>query len=146
MIIKNKLIPFGRYQTINLFGILFTKVELDKIDINHEYIHTVQMLEIFSITALIIITLIFFLGISSWWLLMAVIAYYLLYGLEYLCIRLKHSKQNCAYHDISFEEEAYNNQHNLKYITKRKPFAWVKYLKSIHIKNNCNNEKTSMEL
>ena len=85
MIIKNKLIPFGEYQTINLFGILFTKVELDKIDINHERIHTIQMLEIFGIAALIIMSLIFFCGISSWWLLAATTAYYLLYGLEYLC-------------------------------------------------------------
>lgn len=140
MIIKNSLIPFGSYQTINLFGILFTKTELDEVDINHERIHTVQMLEIFGIAALIVIALIFLCGISPWWLLAATTIYYLLYGLEYLCIRLNHSKQNCAYHDISFEEEAYNNQHNLGYVMERKPFAWVRYLKSVHFKNNCKND------
>jgi hypothetical protein len=40
MIIRNKIIPFGNYIAINLFGIVFTKVELDKIDINHENIHS----------------------------------------------------------------------------------------------------------
>ena len=35
-IIKNKYIPFGHYETINIFGILFTKGELNKYEINHE--------------------------------------------------------------------------------------------------------------
>lgn len=107
IIIKNKFIPFKGYKAINLFGVLFTKEELSDIDINHEKIHTKQMIE----------TL--FLG------------FYLWYGLEYLLIRLfriKDKQKNC-YHDVSFEEEAYNNQNNLDYLNTRKPFAWIKYIK-----------------
>lgn len=37
------------------------------------------------------------------------------------------------YHDISFEEEAHNNDTNLNYCNERKHYAWFKYLK---IKSN----------
>ena len=38
--------PFGRYSTINLFGVLFTKRDnLSKTTINHESIHTEQIKE-----------------------------------------------------------------------------------------------------
>lgn len=33
-----------------------------------------------------------------------------------------------AYRSISFEQEAYQNDQNLKYITYRKRFHWLKYL------------------
>ena len=47
IIVKNKIIPFGSYTTINLFGILFTKSDyLSPTTINHERIHTKQMLEL----------------------------------------------------------------------------------------------------
>jgi hypothetical protein len=40
-IIHTKHFPFGRYSTINLFGVLFTKRDnLSKTTINHESIHT----------------------------------------------------------------------------------------------------------
>lgn len=34
-----------------------------------------------------------------------------------------------AYHDISFEEEAYGNENNLEYLETRKHYSWTKYLK-----------------
>ena len=40
LIIKNKWFPFGGYKAINLFGIIFTKSDLDSETINHEKIHT----------------------------------------------------------------------------------------------------------
>jgi hypothetical protein len=33
-----------------------------------------------------------------------------------------------AYRSISFEQEAYKNQHNLNYLDSRKSFAWMKYI------------------
>lgn len=106
LIIKNKIIPFGDYDTINLFGVLFTKEDqLSDRVINHENIHTEQMKELLYI------------------------GFYIWYGLEYIIIRLFHKKQNGAYRDISFEEEAYNNEHNLDYIKTRKRYSWFKYIK-----------------
>lgn len=47
-IIHTKHFPFGRYSTINLFGVLFTKRDnLSKTTINHESIHTEQIKEMF---------------------------------------------------------------------------------------------------
>lgn len=129
MIIRNKIIPFGNYIAINLFGIVFTKVELDEIGINHENIHSKQMLEVLIVSTFIILCLIGIFNISAWWLLLAIPSYYIIYCIEYLCIRLLHTKQSCAYHDISFEEEAHNNDSNLDYLKSRKYFSWTKYLK-----------------
>ena len=110
-IIVNKIIPFGNYETINLFGVLFTKSKelLSDKAINHESIHTAQMKE------------------------MLFIFFYFWYAIEYVLIRLFHKKQNAAYHDVSFEEEAYNNDKNLNYLNERKPYAWFKFIK---IKSN----------
>lgn len=105
-IIHNKLIPFGKYATINLFGVLFTKSKtLNKYTINHESIHTAQMKE------------------------MGYIFFYLWYVIEYICIRLFHKKQMSAYYDVSFEEEAHNNDKNLNYLNERKPYSWFKFIK-----------------
>ena len=49
------------------------------------------------------------------------------YLLEYL-IRYFIDK-NTAYKKISFEQEAYDNDTNINYITKRKHFSWIKFIK-----------------
>lgn len=105
-IVYNTWFPFGNYHTLNFFGILFTKrKQLPKSTITHESIHTAQMKEML-------------------WLF-----FYLWYGVEYLLVRLFHKKQNCAYHDISFEEEAHNNDENPDYLKTRKHYAWLKYIR-----------------
>lgn len=107
IVIKNKLIPFGKYTAINLFGIVFTKEDLDPVSYNHEHIHLKQMQE------------------------MLWIGFYLWYVIEYFIIWFARfgSKQSTKYHDISFEEEAHNNDTNLNYIKTRKHYSWTKYLK-----------------
>lgn len=111
-IVFNKFIPFKGYLAINLFGVLFVRgTEQDRKDdltpevINHEKIHTAQMKE------------------------MLYIFFYLWYAIEYLIIRGLHKKQSGAYHDVSFEEEAHNNDMNLNYLNERKPYAWLKFVK-----------------
>ena len=107
-IIVNKIIPFGSYSTINIFGILFTKHKkgiLTNKTVNHELIHTAQMKEL------------------------GYIGFYLWYVIEYLFIRLFHKKQGDAYGDVSFEEEAYANDRNVTYLQNRKHYSWLKYLK-----------------
>lgn len=112
ILVKNKWFPFGNYKAINICGIVFYKGDnLSDKTINHEKIHTKQMIELLFIF------------------------FYLWYGIEYLIIRLFHKKQNDVYHDVSFEEEAHNNDDNLNYIDTRKHYAWFKYIK---IKSNNN--------
>ena len=127
--IKNKLIPFGNYKAINLFGIIFTKEELTEKDKNHEKIHTYQMIELMLVGLYLMGMLIIQFNLSYWWILLGLATYYLWYGVEYVIIRNAHKRQNDAYHDISFEEEAYANEDNLNYFRKRIPFNWVKFLK-----------------
>ena len=106
-IIKNNFIPFKGYLAINLFGILFCRktAVIDVVTINHESIHSRQMLE------------------------MLYIPYYIWYGLEYL-IRLfilgNHKK---AYRSISFEQEAYSKEGDMEYLKNRKLYSSFKYLK-----------------
>lgn len=130
IIIKNNWFPFGGYKSINLFGILFTKSNMNDIDLNHEKIHSAQMLECTIALFIILLLVIAIFNLSWLYLLLSIPAFYIWYGLEYLIIRLFNlkDKQNDVYHEVSFEEEAYNNQENLNYLNERKPFSWFKYL------------------
>lgn len=130
IVIKNKFIPFKGYETINLFGILFTRDDfIDPTEYNHESIHSVQILECMILSAVIITAICIMFNISWWWLLLSIFMYYIQYGLEYVIIRFFHTKQNEAYHDVSFEEEAYKYEYDLNYIKHRIPFSWIKYIK-----------------
>lgn len=133
IVIKNKIIPFGKYVCINLFGILFTKKDLLEEDINHENIHTVQLLELIPIGIIIISFVDLFVDMSLWWYLLSICTFYIFYCIEYLFIRLFHKRQNDAYHDVSFEEEAHINDKNLTYLKTRKRYSSFKYIK---IKSN----------
>ena len=142
IVIKNKLIPFGRYTTINLFGILFTKKDIDEEVRNHEKIHTAQIIEMTVVSAILLSIIVSIANISYWWILASVFTYYVWYCVEYMFISIMHDKQICSYRDISFEEEAHLNDYNLDYLSVRKPFAWFKYIKSEsnhkEDKNCCN--------
>ena len=106
-VIYNNYIPFKGFKLMNLFGILFARKEyfrtISKRDINHEKIHTAQIIEL------------------------AFIFFYILYLGEWLFRLLftkdRFSKQ--AYYNISFEKEAYNNEDNLEYLKHRKHYAWI---------------------
>ena len=131
IIIKNKILPIGYgYSTINLFGILFTKKnnKLSDKTINHESIHTEQIKEMMVVTLIILLLTSFIFNFSLWYLLLAIPSFYIWYGIEYLIVRFFHKKQHDAYHDVSFEEEAYANEYNLDYLKNRKHFCWFRYL------------------
>ena len=104
LIIRNRFLPFKRFTAINLLGVLFAHpgAEIDERLINHERIHTRQMLE------------------------MLIVGFYLWYVIEWI-IRLIIMRTN-AYRNISFEREAYANEGNLNYIRQRKPYSWLKFL------------------
>ena len=130
IIIKNNLLPFKGYKAMNLFGLILTKEVLTEKDKRHEAIHSQQMIELgivgFALTLIVNVCLF---NINILWSLFGFILFYIWYGVEYLFIRKYHKKQNDAYHDISFEEEAYENDDNENYLANREMFAWIKYLK-----------------
>ena len=104
-VIKNKILPLGKnFYAINLFGVIFAKGECGRITLNHEKIHTRQMLELL------------------------IIPFYIIYVLEWLIRILQYHDPYKAYSNISFEREAYNNQFNLNYLKERKKFGFLRYI------------------
>ena len=105
MVIKNKILPIGKkYYAINLFGLIFAKGECGVYTLNHESIHTRQMMELL------------------------ILPFYIIYVLEWLIRFMKTGNSYDAYKKISFEREAYAHDHDLKYLKKRKFFSFLKYL------------------
>lgn len=106
-VIKNKILPIGKnFFAINLCGIIFAKGECSARTLNHERIHTRQILELL------------------------VIPFYLFYIIEWLVRLVGYRNFMQAYRNISFEREAYAKQNDLKYLKKRKPFAFFKYMRN----------------
>ena len=94
-IIRTPYLPPQNYDAINILGILFVhpNTDLTKELINHERIHTRQMLE------------------------MLILPFYIWYITEWL-IRLPFHGR--AYLNLSFEREAYRNMNNLNYLQNAK--------------------------
>lgn len=112
-IIYNNIIPFKGFAAINLFGILFVRNDCKHLVgdrmINHESIHTAQMKE------------------------MLWIFFYLWYIVEWFIKLFKYGDSNedgrgDAYHNISFEREAYDNETDQQYLNNRKHYSWWYYL------------------
>jgi len=103
-IIYNNIIPFKGFTAINLFGVLFVRINVILTDriINHEKIHTAQIKELLYLF------------------------FYVLYGLEWFFKLLKYGLK--SYFNISFEREAYENEKNFEYLKNRKKFRFLKYL------------------
>lgn len=127
-IIRNKYIPFGKFDAMNILGFLFVKedTKLDDELINHEAIHTVQQYEILALSALVaLVTSNLY---ASWWYLLIVIAMPIAIYLLAWLIELVLPPYDRAYHDSPFEREAYLNQHNPMYLATRPIGATLKYV------------------
>lgn len=105
-VIQTRLMPKSRFVAITLFGLVFTRdrSHFDKYLLNHELIHCRQQLE---------------------WL---YLPFYLLYVAEWLWLLIKYRDWDTAYRNISFEREAYANQHNLDYLKSRKPYQNYRHI------------------
>ncbi len=104
--ISKHIIPRG-FAGLTLYPFIFLKREELKgnpVLINHEKIHLQQQRELF------------------------IIFFYLLYFLEWFIRLLLYRKASKAYNNLSFEREAYQNEHNLTYIATRKRWAFLSYL------------------
>ena len=101
-IIKIKKHPFGgNYLAINLFGFIFTLRDLDKVELNHELIHSAQQKELLYLP------------------------FFIWYGIEWFILYLKYKNWTKAYYHIRFEREAYHHEHHLDYLKRRKHFNYI---------------------
>ncbi len=105
--IRNKILPGRRFAAINLFGVLFVKhgVKITPMLVNHEKIHTAQMLELL------------------------VVFFYLWYVVEWFVRYLQLRDWMKAYYQICFEREAYANESNLGYLRTRRLYSFWKWMK-----------------
>ena len=88
---------------ISLYPFLIVRTNLDEHQMNHELIHFEQQKELY------------------------IIGFYTLYVYDFLKGMVKYKDRTQAYYMIRFEQEAYNNQHDLGYVTGRGKQAWKKY-------------------
>ncbi len=103
IVIRNRLLPIGRrFSAINICGLLFVKpnARLTPELLNHERIHTRQMLELLIVP--------FYIVYVSEWLVRVVLSGGDLYG---------------SYRSLSAEREAYLYQNEPGYLKIRRPFA-----------------------
>jgi hypothetical protein len=105
-ILLSKISPINIY-AISLIFFVFCRGELNETTRRHETIHFRQWLELL------------------------IIGFACLYLVSWLWFRLiKRYSGDSAYRSIPFEQEAYGNQDDPYYLENRRPYAWVKYLKS----------------
>lgn len=130
-IIFNNTIPFGRFTALTVLVWLFVKrgTKLTQRLLNHEKIHMRQQLEIAAACLLLGIALIAWAGASWWWLLGAIPAPFILYGLS-VFLEILLPPYNQAYRNSCFESEAIYNEHRPSYTRYwwRHLFAWVRYI------------------
>ena len=118
----SKIIPFPGFYACTIFNCIFRHPKyknrkLSKTTYNHEMIHVEQQLD--------------FVGGNEKLYIFGGIVFYMTYFIEWL-IKLIISGFTLgkvkAYRSISFEQEAYQNEKDLKYRDNRKRFCWLKYI------------------
>lgn len=104
----SKHFPPKGFAAINLFGFIIGRSEygqLTKYEMNHERIHTRQIVE------------------------MCWIFFYIFYFTEWVVRLIQYRSPGTAYYNISFEREAYGNHKNLSYLETRKWYSSFKYIR-----------------
>lgn len=107
IVFSKYLVPKG-FIGITFYPFIILKnknFRFNKILVNHERIHLRQQLDLF------------------------ILFFYVWYTIEFVVRFCICKNKKMAYKSISFEKEAYVNEHNLKYLDKRKWMSFLKYLK-----------------
>ena len=125
--VVNDLLPCEDFIATTIWPFIFVQRAnerlFDDVAENHEEIHASQQVEMLVVGAILTLILSSFIG---WWSVLALPIYYWWYIIEFM-LRSIFGTGN-AYRNISFEREAYMNEHDKDYLSKRKHFAWLKYM------------------
>jgi len=92
---------------LTLYPLIFLNNESlrgNSVVVNHERIHLRQQLELL------------------------IVPFYIIYGLEFVFRLIAYKNWKEAYHNISFEREAYKNEKDLDYLKRRQMWTFLKYL------------------
>ena len=127
--VYNIFIPAHGFRAMTIWPFIFIRLEekreYNDVDDRHENIHGEQQKEMLCV-AVIIAAILFAVGCAWWCCLIPLPLFFWWYLIEWL-LRL-FGKGN-AYRNISFEREAFSNEKDESYLSKRKRFAWIKYIK-----------------
>ncbi|MCK0161658.1 hypothetical protein [Allomuricauda sp. F6463D] len=107
MILVFKHFFYKNYVGLSLWPFIILKedsLKTDEVLINHERIHLKQQQELL------------------------ILPFYILYFLEWLVRTILYLNSYRAYQNISFEREAYDNEKDMDYPSKRRTFGFLKYL------------------
>lgn len=107
MIVVFRYFFYKNYVGLSLWPFIILKnpgLKNDTVLINHEKIHLKQQRELL------------------------ILPFYFLYLLEGMVRFFIYFDTSTAYRNISFEQEAYQNESNLYYLKQRSPFSFIKYL------------------
>lgn len=123
IIVRNKLIPFGRFGAMTVYCFLFVKQGkwIDQRLMTHERIHMRQQFELLTLSAVFMFLMIYIARqvwyASWWWMIVCLVIPFVAYG------------ASMPYDTSSFEREAYQNEHDEKYARHwwKHLFAWVWY-------------------
>lgn len=133
-----KILTFiSDFKTMMFCGFIITEESnLSDRTINHEKIHIVQYTDYFmlgSFMALVLLFIFFGLEIITYYLflllLIPILLYYIVYGIEYIIRLIQYKTNDLAYENISFEREAYDKENDPCYIGVRRSFSNFKYIK-----------------
>lgn len=100
-VIETRLMPDNSIAAITLFGLVFTRDRryIDRQMMTHELIHCQQQLECLYLPFIV------------------------LYLMEWLINLIRYRNRAQAYHEISFEREAYGHENEVDYPQQRRHYA-----------------------
>lgn len=130
--VADVVLSFSGCHTITIGPFVFSKrkeSDVTQAVKNHETCHSCQWIELACVTGSLVFLLQLMAGISAWWYLLASVAFYLWYGIEFLVRWAMYREWSKSYKMVSFEQEAYASEHDNNYIENRHMFTgWLKYL------------------
>lgn len=126
------LLAFSSCHTITLGPFVCSKRSAQDIPQhvrNHESCHSIQWIEVACVTGILVLLIQLLFGISPLWYLLAAVAFYIWYGVEWLIKTIIYRSFKTAYKSVSFEQEAYSSEYDCNYIENRPLFTgWIKYI------------------
>lgn len=129
------LLAFSSCHTVTVGPFVFSKLTESNIPQrvrNHETCHSYQWIEMVIVVGSIVLILQLVVDISPWWYLVAIVAFYLWYAVEWLIRLFIYKDSKTAYRKVSFEQEAYSSEQDCNYIENRLLFSgWMQYLRKI---------------
>lgn len=133
-VVYRKHFPFKGFTALTMWPVIFVRADRkEKFTykvLRHETTHALQQIECYVLGWLLALAMI--LAGFEWWSLVPIGLFFELYLIEWsiktLFCRFDIDR---AYMSISTEQEAYKHEKEVEYNSKRKHFAWVRYIFSL---------------